>query len=1100
MQMIKSEEIKVSAIVSTYNSQQFIRGCLEDLTNQSIFSQMEIIVVDSGSKENEAEIVNDFQKKFENIKYIRTQERETIYASWNRAVKISTGKYITNANTDDRHHKDAFEILSAQLDCDDSLDLVYADQFITDIPNQTFDNATPIGKFTWPEFNFETLLEFCCVGPQPMWRRSLHEKGNEFFNENLEVAGDYDFWLSVANNNFKKINKTLGLYYRSKNSTNKEFQNIKITQLESYSAREKAFQRHIQYYTEEEIIEKINNAITLIYDPCDFILKSNYSGKIFRYLEHKCWIICVLLEKIGYSDLAVDFAKSKIKYFSQLYNLKNYLKSIKSSDCIPYKLNIDHIITTLKFKDIFYLNLSNEDIFYFLNAKISNKTLIKRAFLYQNIAAELLKNNISQDESDYVFFIYGIILCNLKKFIDVKNLFQDIYKNKLGSQRLNKIFEISLTSKNEKQLKIENKDKISVIIPLFNQGHFLDKTIQSIINQTYQNFEIIIVNDGSTDNSLTIANNIQNKFPNHKIILFSHENHGKGFTRNKGVKESSGNYICILDADDMIASTYLETSLQYFESDKNLGWVIPQTFQFGSKHNNLHWTWNYNFIHSLIQCPAPVSAIYRKQIWTEVGGYCETMTDREDWDFWICAGELGWYGKTTDTVEFLYRKHDVRWGERSEINIASKKEIIMRHPWFYKNFSDQQLTSAATFHPTGVFPEHVLDKKAVSLVPNHPVSRQEFTAAMSTIKQLYAERTDGSNSKRRILFYFFKNVHIPILLPLYHALKAQNADADIAFSYLPPSPEIRAGLLPDEVRIIEQAGVPIYATPQEFHPDLTFIADSVYPWVEGCGKLVHVGHGVLSKGQYYTDTPTARREELADLVCVPGKHHQAVMRRIISKPVVATGMCKLDDLFSGKINRASVIKQFGLPDDYRYVLFAPTFNDELSAIPFVKDRIGDVLPDSKTLLIIKLHASTKPEYKEMYRTLPSRDKRVIYADELDITPFLALCDVMISDVSSAMMEFAALDKPVILFNNPGWTSYQNYNPADIEFQWRDIGIQVADLDEMKDAVSRCLEDPGLNVDKRKKYTDLLFANKRDGNAAQRIVKLALSLVEAEQKR
>jgi len=371
--------------------------------------------------------------------------------------------------------------------------------------------------------------------------------------------------------------------------------------------------------------------------------------------------------------------------------------------------------------------------------------------------------------------------------------------------------------------------------------------------------------------------------------------------------------------------------------------------------------------------------------------------------------------------------------------------------------------------------------------------------ALKTATQNHGSVMQGQN-KPRFMFYFFKNVHIPILLPLYHALKAQGADVEIGFSYLPPSPQIRAGLLPDEVRVIEQAGVPIYATPQEFRPDLTFIADSVYPWVEGCGKLVHVGHGVLSKGQYYTDTPTARREEFADMVCVPGKHHQAIMRRIISKPVVATGMCKLDDLFSGKISRASVIKQFGLPDDYRYVLFAPTFNDELSAIPFVQDRIGQVLPDDKTLLIIKLHPSTKPEYKEMYRALPNTNKRVIFADELDITPFLALCDVMISDVSSAMMEFAALDKPVVLFNNPNWASYQNYNPADIEFQWRDIGIQVADLDEMKEAVSRYLEDPILHADKRKKYTDLLFANKRDGNAAQRIVKLALSLLEAEQKR
>jgi glycosyltransferase involved in cell wall biosynthesis/GT2 family glycosyltransferase len=379
---------------------------------------------------------------------------------------------------------------------------------------------------------------------------------------------------------------------------------------------------------------------------------------------------------------------------------------------------------------------------------------------------------------------------------------------------------------------------------------------------------------------------------------------------------------------------------------------------------------------------------------------------------------------------------------------------------------------------------------SIPQVRNITQDAQDYTKCYSNIIS-----NEDSIQRTRILFYFFKNVHLPILLPLYHAIKAQNKNVEIGFSYLPPSPQIRAGLLPDEVRIIEQTGVPIYTSPQDFHPDLTFIADSVYPWVQGCGKLVHVGHGVLSKGQYYTDTDTARREEAADLICVPGKHHQRIMRSIVSKPVVATGMAKLDALFAGRITRASVLKQYGLPDSYRYVLFAPTFNDELSAIPHVRDRIGEILPDDRTLLIVKLHPSTKAEHKRMYQALPARDQRIIYADELDITPFLALCDVMISDVSSAMMEFAALDKPVILFNSPDWQAYPNYNAADIEFNWRDIGIQVTDLDEMRSAVLTSLQDPRIHADKRRKYTDLLFANKQNGDAAERIVKLALALIE-----
>ncbi len=357
-----------------------------------------------------------------------------------------------------------------------------------------------------------------------------------------------------------------------------------------------------------------------------------------------------------------------------------------------------------------------------------------------------------------------------------------------------------------------------------------------------------------------------------------------------------------------------------------------------------------------------------------------------------------------------------------------------------------------------------------------------------------------THSKKRILLYFLKNVHIPILKPIHQSLKKLHPEAEIAFGYHEYAPQIRAGFTKDELESLRSFGENLYLNPREYDPDVTFIADSVYPWVQGCGKLVHVGHGVLSKGQYYTDTETARREQMADLVCVPGKHHQQIMRRIISKPVVATGMAKLDPLFSGKITRQSVLRKFGLPANKKYILFAPTFNDELSAIPHVQDSIARIIPNTDTFVLIKLHGSTKAEYKQMYKKLPQKDPRIIYVDDLDITPYLALADVLVSDVSSTMMEFAALDKPVVLFNNPDWEKYANYNPGDIEFKWRDIGIETSNIEEMREAVAACLKDPGFKSDKRKKYTDQLFANKYDGKAAERIVKLAMSMFAPTGKR
>jgi len=344
--------------------------------------------------------------------------------------------------------------------------------------------------------------------------------------------------------------------------------------------------------------------------------------------------------------------------------------------------------------------------------------------------------------------------------------------------------------------------------------------------------------------------------------------------------------------------------------------------------------------------------------------------------------------------------------------------------------------------------------------------------------------------KKRIMIYYFKNVHIPILAPITNAL-IQRDDIELAIGYMPFAPQIRAGFTPAELQLIKSYNLPMYVTPQDFNPDVTVIADSVYPWVQGCGKLVHIGHGVLAKGQYYTDTDTARREEQADLVCVPGIYHQKIMQHMVTKPIHATGMPKLDKLFSGQITRATELQRLQLPKNTFYVLFAPTFNEELSAIPFVEDKIHEVLPTPESILLIKLHPSTDIKYKEMYKNLQRTETRVIYIEELDIAPYLAIADVVISDVSSAMMEAAALGKPIVLFNNPNQKNYANYNPADLEYAHRDIGYQVNNLQDMKLAVLKVQRGKDICQRQRQSISDMLFANKYDGKATERIVELVL---------
>lgn len=134
----ESSKYLISAIISTYNSERFIRGKIEDLLQQTIFDKLEIVIVNSGSQQNEEEIIKEYIEKYPNIKYIRTEERETIYKAWNRGIKISNGKYITNTNTDDRLKENALEILSTELEKYPNVGVVYADQYITTMQNQGY--------------------------------------------------------------------------------------------------------------------------------------------------------------------------------------------------------------------------------------------------------------------------------------------------------------------------------------------------------------------------------------------------------------------------------------------------------------------------------------------------------------------------------------------------------------------------------------------------------------------------------------------------------------------------------------------------------------------------------------------------------------------------------------------------------------------------------------------------------------------------------------------------------------------------------------------------------------------------------------------------
>jgi O-antigen biosynthesis protein len=206
---------RVSVVVSTYASEEFIGECLDDLANQSIAGAMEIIVVDAASPENERAVVEDYQGRGVPIRYIRTPTRIGVYAAWNLGLRLARAEYVTTFSTNDRLRREAYEILAQALDAHPEAALAYGNSYVTRVPHESFLRNSARLAYSWPEFSYEDLLETCLVGPHPMWRRSLHTEIG-WFDESFTALGDQDFWLRIGERRaLWHVPEFTGLYWDS---------------------------------------------------------------------------------------------------------------------------------------------------------------------------------------------------------------------------------------------------------------------------------------------------------------------------------------------------------------------------------------------------------------------------------------------------------------------------------------------------------------------------------------------------------------------------------------------------------------------------------------------------------------------------------------------------------------------------------------------------------------------------------------------------------------------------------------------------------------------------------------------------------------------
>lgn len=226
------------------------------------------------------------------------------------------------------------------------------------------------------------------------------------------------------------------------------------------------------------------------------------------------------------------------------------------------------------------------------------------------------------------------------------------------------------------------KPLVSVVIPVYNMEELLEETLDSVLSSDYPNFEVIVMDDGSKDRSLEIAESYKSRYEN--VRVYTQANSGVATARNHAISRAGGVYILPVDADNRISKELIHSAVDILESDPEVKVVCPRAEFFGDRSGE--WVLP-PFSLSLLarKNMMDTCAVYRKSEWERIGGYCAEIVAREDWEFWISMLKDGGKVVKLPEIGLFYR---VREQSKRVTDRLLKKHVIdvlnRRHPDFFE--------------------------------------------------------------------------------------------------------------------------------------------------------------------------------------------------------------------------------------------------------------------------------------------------------------------------------------------------------------------------------------------------------------------------------
>ena len=708
---------KVTIITINYNNAEGLKKTIHSVTSQTYFDKIEYVVIDGGSTDGSKEIIEENKDK---ISYWCSEKDNGVYNAMNKGVEHCSGEYVLFLNSGDYFNSnDVIEKVYDELD----VDIVYG---ALNVHRQ--DGSTYI-------INDDYFLNKGIPHPSCFTKTSLLRKNK--YREDYKIISDWiffyeqiylkhtqykclktvisDFFMGGLSSNFRECEAEKQRYLMSLNNVkiamcsigrmeNKYavefvefYHNLGVDKFFIYDNNyddEEHFEEVLQKYIDDGIVEIIdyrNKSYCQVqsYQDCYDKHGKEYDWICFFDFDEFLWLENdISLKELLSSDIYKGFDMLHVNelIYGDSGNIRYEDKPVIERFKTPV-LPIDYRKT------------------YNFPENCHVKTIVRGGIdgLKWNGTPHTPTNNDlkccgsigqpCQPNSPFVipYTHRNIILRHYK----TKSL-EEFYNTKVkrGYPDGNKdFFKKNSWVKDyfsENQVTQEKVDfinteilhlygEITIIMPCYNYAHYIKETIDSLKNSTYEKWNCIIVNDGSTDNSEEVIFKLIDG--DNRFTYIKQPNKGVSAARNIGIRAANTKYILCLDPDDKISPTYIENAIKYLNEHEDVTLYYGKAKMFYDNGNEEDWNLPKYSYEQLIYSNCIYSAfVYRRKDYERIGGYDEGMRGYEDWEFLVRLLSDNKKIYMTDDVVFYYRRHD-----DSKDSIASKDTKMYKRYIINKN-------------------------------------------------------------------------------------------------------------------------------------------------------------------------------------------------------------------------------------------------------------------------------------------------------------------------------------------------------------------------------------------------------------------------------